>query len=215
MCNEAYRRTQLGQVAQDWGETRIPLVFPEGVPNFPPLDGFRITDRVEIIRAVAGAPADAPAAEMVTRRWSWPGPGGRPVYNFRSDGRRIGDGRAGGASGGRCLIPVDGFFEFTDPPPPPEDAPRPAKRARKSKWAFTLVGRPWFCIAGVWRADPDVGEAFAMLTCPPGPDVAPYHSRQVVVILPEDFARWLSGAAASAELCRPLPAGSLAATQVR
>ena len=54
-----------------------------------------------------------------------------------------------------------------------------------------------------------------MLTCPPGPDVAPYHSRQVVVILPEDFARWLSGAAASAELCRPLPAGSLAATQVR
>ncbi len=210
MCNEAYRRTQLGEVAQDWGETRIPLVFPEGMPNFPPLDGFRITDRVEIIRRAEG---EALAAAMVTRRWSWPAPNKRPVYNFRSDGRRIGDGDGRMPNGGRCLIPVDGFFEFTDPPAPAEGAPK--KKPPKSKWAFTMVGRAWFAIAGVWRTDPVVGEAWAMLTCPPGPDVAPYHDRQVVVLGPADWAPWLSGEAPTADLCRPAPAGTLQVTQVR
>lgn len=206
MCNEAYRRTQLGQVAEEWREVRIPLRFPEGAPNFAPLDGFRITDRVEIVR---GGTADgAPVAEMVTRRWSWPAPNGRPVYNFRSDGRRIGD----GDGTGRCLIPVEGFFEFTDAPA----ADPPARRKPpKSKWAFTVAGLDWFCIAGVWRNDPQVGEAWAMLTCPPGKDIAPYHDRQVVVLTPTDYARWLTGEASSAELCRPLAPGTLRVAQVR
>lgn len=202
MCNEAYRRRQIGEIAQDWGQTGLPLRFPEGKPNFAPLDSIRITDRVEIIRAAADAHA---AAEMVTRRWSWPGSHGKPVYNFRSDGRTL----TNGAGHGRCLIPVDGFFEFTAPPP---DAP---KKTPKSKFAFTVAGLDWFCIAGLWRTTPDVGEAWTMLTCPPGPDIAPYHSRQVVVLTPPNYARWLTGQAPAADLCRPLPAGTLAVEQVR
>lgn len=204
MCNEAYRRTQIGQLREDWSQLRIPLRFPEGMPNFAPLDGFRITDRVEIIRPSAEAPGEA---EMVTRRWSWPAPNGRPVYNFRSDGRSI-------APQSRCLIPVDGFFEFTDPPPPPEGAPAP-KRRLKSKWAFSLKGAEWFAIAGIWRAGGAGEEAWAMLTCPPGPDIAPYHDRQVVVFDLADCARWLDPAVPSADLCRPLPAGRLNAVQIR
>lgn len=199
MCNEAYRRAQIGQLRDDWGQTRISLRFPEGVPNFAALDSIRITDRVEIIRPARDDPREA---EMVTRRWSWPGQGGRPVYNFRSDGRDI-------RQPTRCLIPVDGFFEFTDVVP---DAPR---RTPKSKRAFTLKGHDWFCIAGIWRDDPKAGEAWSMLTCPPGPDIAPYHNRQVVVLGLDDCARWLDPATPSAELCRPLPAGSLDVAQVR
>lgn len=202
MCNEAYRRSQIGQVAQDWGQTRLPLRFPEGIPNFAPLDRIRITDRVEIIRRAADTPDEA---EMVTRRWSWPAPSGKPVYNFRSDGRTI-------APAQRCLIPVDGFFEFTDPPP----TDRPAgKRPPKRKWEFTLAGADWFAIAGIWRATADVGEAWSMLTCPPGPDMAPYHDRQVVVLSLADCARWLDPTVPAAALCAPLPAGSLAVRQVR
>ena len=208
MCNEAYRRRQIGEIASDWAETRVPLRFPEGLPNLPAQESVRITDRTPIIRAAADG-----AAEMVVRRWRWPmthqGTGaGKPVYNFRSDGRTI-------AGPSRCLIPVDGFYEFTDPPPSPPDAPKPKGKPPKSKWAFTLNGHSWFAIAGIWRADAGVGEAWAMLTCPPGPDIASYHSRQVVVIRPDDYARWLDPAVPSAELCRPLPAGSLLATQVR
>lgn len=190
MCNEAARRIAIDELRTDWGETRIPLAFPEGVPNMAPLDGFRITDPTIIIRGVDNA---ADQAECVTRRWSWPGAGGRPVYNYRSDGRDF--------TRGRCLIPVDAFYEFTVPADP--------KAKRKDKWAFRLADQRWFCIAGLWRRDAQVGEAFTMLTCEPGPDIAPYHQRQVVVLGRDRWAAWLDPSVPAAELCRPLPAGSL------
>ena len=196
MCNEAARRIALGELRTDWDETRIPLVFPEGVPNMAPLDSFRITDPTIIIRGVDGR---ADEAECVTRRWSWPGAGGRPVYNFRSDGRDL--------RSGRCLIPVDSFFEFTKPADP--------KAKRKDKWAFRLVGHDWFCIAGLWRKDASVGEAFTMLTCEPGPDIAPVHDRQVCVLQPEDWAAWLFLTKPEEELLRSLPAGTLVVEVVR
>jgi putative SOS response-associated peptidase YedK len=104
MCNEAARRIALGEIRDDFAELRIPLRFPEGLPNLPATDSIRITDRTLIVRA------GAEGAEAVQRRWSWPGPGGRPVYNYRSDGRTL--------TQGRCLLPVDGFYEFTAPEPP-------------------------------------------------------------------------------------------------
>ena len=195
MCNEQRRRIALGQIREDWSQTRIPLRFPEGLPNLAPLDSIRITDPNAIIRASG---EEAGAAELVVRRWSWPGPGGKPVYNYRADGRDF--------PRGRCLIVADGFYEFIAPADP-------AKK-RKDKWLFTLTGEPWFCIAGLWRADRQVGEAYTMLTCPPGPDVAPYHNRQVVVLGRDDWGRWLDPAVPAAELARPLPAGSLAVEQV-
>jgi putative SOS response-associated peptidase YedK len=97
----------------------------------------------------ARAIEDEPNADdLVQRRWSWPSQHGKPVYNFRSEGREF--------ISGRCLIITDGFYEFTDS----EDK----KKKRKDKWLFTKKGEPWFCIAGLWRADKDVGEAFTMLT---------------------------------------------------
>lgn len=196
MCNEAARRISIGELRNDWGQTRIPLVFPEGVPNMAPLEGFRITDPTIILRGVAGDPAQA---ECVTRRWSWPGPAGKPVYNYRSDGRNF--------PRGRCLIPVDAFYEFTKPADP--------KAKRKDKWAFRLVDHDWFCIAGLWKIDPAVGEAFTMLTCEPGADVAPYHSRQVVVLGRDQWAAWLDPRVPSGELCRPPPAGNLSVAPAR
>lgn len=210
MCNEAYRQHELAKLVAGFARLHVPLTFPEGRPNFAPLDGFKITDRVEIVRPAADQSIDA---EMVTRRWSWPLPTGKPVYNFRSDGRTV-------AHASRCLIPVDGFFEFTDPPALEpglfgDGAPTKGRKPPKSKWAFTLAGHDWFAIAGIWRSDPTVGEAWAMLTCPPGPDIAPYHDRQVVILSPADCARWLDPATPAADLCRPLPPGSLIARQVR
>src|SRR5688572_11604017 len=101
MCNEHRRAVALGQIIDDWSQTRIPLVFPEGAPNLAPLDSIRISDPTAIIRMSDGQPA---AAELVQRRWSWPGPNGRPVFNFRSEGRTF--------DNGRCLIIADGFYEY-------------------------------------------------------------------------------------------------------
>lgn len=49
-----------------------------------------------------------------------------------------------------------------------------------------------------------------MLTCEPGPDVAPYHNRQVVLLSPGDCFEWLNPARLAADFVGPLPGGSLA-----
>ena len=166
------------------------LEFPEGVPNFEPRD-VRISERAPILRAAA----EPGALALVERRWSWPGPTGKPVFNFRGEGRRFDPGE-------RCVVLTDGFYEFT--------APEDLKARRKDRWLFTWPGHDVFGIAGLVREDATVGEAFTLLTCPPGPDIAPYHNRQVVLLDPADCARWLDPASEAAELIRPLPVGSLA-----
>ena len=166
------------------------LEFPEGVPNFEPRD-VRISERAPLLRASS----DPGTLELVERRWSWPAPGGKPVFNFRGEGRRF-------APAERCVVLTDGFYEFTTPEDP--------KAKRKDRWLFTWPGHATFGIAGIVRNDAAVGEAFTLLTCPPGPDIAPYHNRQVVLLSPADCARWLDPATAAEELIGPLPAGSLA-----
>jgi putative SOS response-associated peptidase YedK len=194
MCNDyRLRRLTIERVRQDFGEIRINIRFPEGVPNIQPRDDVRITDLAPLIRMSE----EAGAADLVQRRWSWPGPGGKPVYNFRSEKREF--------TSGRCLIVTDGFYEFTKPNDP--------KKKLKDKWLFTKADEDWFCIAGIFRAT-DVGEAFTMLTTEPGPDVAPYHNRQVVVLDRADWARWLDPACSAKEILKPLPAGSLNVEQV-
>ncbi|HEX8443406.1 MAG TPA: SOS response-associated peptidase family protein [Allosphingosinicella sp.] len=194
MCNEHRRAVALGEIATDFSQLRIPLRFPEGAPNLQALESIRITDPTAIVRAAADEPG---AAELVQRRWSWPGPGGKPVFNYRSDGREF--------TTGRCLIVADGFYEYTDPPAP--DGAR-GKRAKKDRWLFTVRGENWFCIAGLWRSTREVGEACTMLTGEPGPDVAPYHDRQVMVVPRSDWARWLDPAVPAREILKPSPAGT-------
>jgi putative SOS response-associated peptidase YedK len=195
MCNDYKARIELEKLEKAAAAARLRLNYPERRPNLEPRDDIRITDRAPILRAAAGDPG---AAELVQRRWSWPGPGGKPVYNFRSEGRDF--------SSGRCLIVADGFYEFTTHSDP--------KSKRKHKWLFTLQGEEIFAIAGLWRNARDVGEAFTMLTAEPGPDVAPYHSRQIVVLPPADWARWLDPAVPARDLLKPLPAGSLHVEQI-
>ena len=71
-------------------------------------------------------------------------------------------------------------------------------------------------IAGLWReGDGNQPAAFTMLTTDPGPDVAPYHNRQVVVLRPENWSAWIDLSRPEAELLQPLPAGSLSVETVR
>ena len=198
MCNDYRLKVDVEAIRQDFADIQVRIRFPEGIPNMQPRDDIRITDTAPIVRAVTGE-SDA---ELVQRRWSWPGPGGKPVYNFRSDGREF----ANSDGGGRCLILADGFYEFTTHSDP--------KSKRKHKWLFTMKDHDWFCIAGIWRSTPETGEAFTMLTTEPGPDVAPYHSRQIVLLGREDWGRWLDPALAARDVLRPLPAGTLEVEQI-
>jgi putative SOS response-associated peptidase YedK len=186
--------TDPASLFEGFSQTRIKIRFSEGTPNIEAREDIKITDTAPIVRAVDG---ERDTGDLVQRRWSWPGQNRKPVYNFRSDGREF--------ASGRCLIPADGFYEFTDPAD---------KKKRKDKWLFTKTGEPWFCVAGIWRADKDVGEAFTMLTMPPGPDIAPYHDRQIAILNRADWAAWLDVSISAKATLKPLPAGSLAVEQV-
>jgi putative SOS response-associated peptidase YedK len=193
MCNEHRRTVELGKISDAFAQLRIPLRFPEGAPNLAALASIRITDPSAIVRR---SNEEEHAAELVQRRWSWPGPTGKPVFNYRSEGREFGN----STSHGRCLIIADGFYEYTAP----EEGSK-----RKTRWLFTTGDEELFGIAGLWRTHAAVGEACTMLTVEPGPDVAPYHSRQIVIVPRADWGSWLDGSAPAADVLRPSAAGTL------
>jgi putative SOS response-associated peptidase YedK len=166
---------------------QMPMSFPEGVPNLQPRD-VAITDPAPIVRV-------SRSFELVVRKWSWPGPSGKPVYNFRSDGREF--------NSGRILIVADGFYEFTAPADP--------KQKRKDRWLFTSPAGEMIGIAGLIRDVPGIGERFTMLTTEPGSDISPYHTRQVAVLPPAAWQSWLDHSVPALDIIRPAAPGTLRA----
>ena len=120
-----------------------------------------------------------------------------PNFAIGSEGRHF-------ANSNRCIIPASAFFEFT------------GKKYPKAKHRLALRGLPITAIAGIWKeGHGNHPPSFTMLTTAPGPDVIPYHNRQVVVLRPEDWPAWLHLTKTEAELLRPLPQGSLDVATVR
>jgi putative SOS response-associated peptidase YedK len=161
--------------------------------DLPQADDIRINDLGPVMRASANG------IELAPMRFGFPsaGPRGGPVFNFRSEGRRF-------DKSNRCLVPASAFFEFT------------GKKYPKAKHRFTLAGAPFMAIAGLWREGKgNQPPSFTMLTTAPGPDVAPYHDRQLAVLRPEDWAAWIDLRVPEADLLKPLPAGALAVETVR
>lgn len=188
MCNLYTQTKSVEELRHLFASRDMALTFPEGAPNLRPTE-IRISDNAPIVRAGTAGPG---AYELVTRRWSWPGPGGKPVFNFRSEGREFGS--------GRCLIVADGFYEYT--------TPQDSRQKKKDRWLFTAPGEELIGIAGLVRDAPGIGEAFTMLTTEPGPDVARYHGRQVALLAPSAWKPWLDGEP-SRDLIGPVPAGTL------
>lgn len=183
MCNEFRLKLPLDRIADEFSQLDIAVHWASGAPNLEPRDSIRPTDPAPIL---LGSPQ---GAELKQLRWGFAQAKGGPLINFRSDGRRF--------PSGRCLVPADGFYEFTGP------------KAPKSKWLFTATDNDLFCIAGFVR-----DERFTLLTMEPGPDIAPYHNRQIVILPRSQWAQWLDASAPQPDFA-PLPAGSLNVEQIR
>ena len=192
MCNDYGNRVAYSTYVEEFSHLRLPLILPTAAPNLEPRDDIWPTEVAPIIRR------HGEGVELAQLPWGFqPGRAKAPrVINFRSEGRRF--------ASGRCLVPASHFFEFT------------GTKSPKSKWCFTKTGDDWFCFAGLWRpAQRDVPESFTLLTTEPGPDVAPIHNRQVVVLERNDWQAWLDLTRPESEILEPLPQGSLTVVQVR
>ncbi len=186
MCNDYGIDIPFRLFVEAFAELGMPLDVSGGIPNLEPRDEIWPTERAPVIRLGEAGPR----MDMLT--WGLPAP--RPkapaVINMRSEGRRF--------ERGRCLIPASHFYEFT------------GAKSPKTRWRFAKTGEDWFCIAGITGGD---GSAFSMLTVPPGPDVAPIHNRQIVVLERTDWRDWLEGSASSAALLTPSAEGAFTVTQ--
>ena len=84
MCNDYRLEVETSKIFEDFADLKIKIRFSEGTPNIQARQDIKITDTAPIVRTIDG---DRNAGDLVQRRWSWPGPNRKPVYNFRSDGR--------------------------------------------------------------------------------------------------------------------------------
>lgn len=196
MCNDYRLEVDIASIVEDFQNIKIKIKMPEGPPNVPAREDIKMTDMAPIVRSIE-ATGDRNVGELVNRRWSWPGQKGKPVYNFRSEGRDF--------ASHRCLILTDGFYEFTGPAVP--------KQKRLDKWLFTMNDHRWFCMAGIWRRSP-LGEAFTLLTMDAGEDIAPYHHRQIIPLARHSWADWLDPNVPAGEVLKYLAPGSLSVTRV-
>ena len=196
MCNH-FRRKGVGP-EPDWAfsQTRIvwkplPLfAWEEGrIPNEEPgVRDVKISDVAPVITLV-----DDTLVGMM-RKWAWSGRQG-PVFNFRSEGRKFGNSQ-------RVLIPAVSFIEYGKPADP--------KVKLKDQFEFTMKGEDTFFIAGLIQDD-----AFTMLTVEPGADVAPYHSRQIVVLPRGEAVDWLTLSRPEADILQSSPQGTLEVRPLR
>lgn len=96
----------------------------------------------------------------------------------------------------RCLVPADGFFEWTGP-----------KKARRPIWFHNPNGDLLF-FAGLyssWQPEPDVWErTFTIITTEANAVVADIHDRMPVILAPEQAEEWMDARETDTEKLRGL-----------
>ena len=172
--------------------------------GFPPRYNIAPTEPVGIVRnGLSGQ------REFVLVRWglipSWmKDPRGfSTLINARCEGVADKPSFRGALRHRRCLVPADGFYEWT------------GKKGAKIPHLVRLKERGVFAFAGLaehWLgADGSELETMAILTAQANADMAPLHDRMPVILHPDDYERWLDCKPGTAQgvldLLRPLEPG--------
>jgi putative SOS response-associated peptidase YedK len=160
--------------------------------NFPPRYNIAPTDQVPIVRV---DPRDG-ARELVMARWGlipgWMKEKPKvPHINARAETvQKVPLFREAFAKR-RALIPATGFFEWQQRP----DGKQP--------YRFVRADMEPFAFAGLWeftRLDGEDVLSATIIVGEPNPLVAGVHDRMPVMLMPEDYDRWLDPAMTVDEL---------------
>lgn len=107
------------------------------------------------------------------------------IINARSETAPLIYTFAGSFKRRRCLVPANGFYEWS--------------RNDKTKYFFTVDGRPVIYLAGLYKYFKD-GWRFLILTAAANAGIADLHDRMPVIIDKADARSWLSDEAAAIKL---------------
>lgn len=182
-------------------ETRSLFQYIEQ-PEFPPRAYVAPASPIAIVRAEGGERHFALVRWGLVPSWVKEIAPGRPLINARGETVLEKPSFRNAMRRRRCLIPADGFYEWKG------DVP-----GRKQPFHIHRPGHSLFAFAGLWEhwQGPDGSEleSAAIITTEPNAPLAQIHNRMPVIIMPEDFTRWLdhegTDAAAAATLLRPAP----------
>jgi putative SOS response-associated peptidase YedK len=193
MCNEYEQQIAWDSYCAMMQRLAWPVPADQSALDLPPAPSIRISD-------LGSAMVGDEAVRLTRMRFSWEVPNRGPMFNIRSDNPQL-------PKMTRALVPASAFFEFSG-----DKAPKSKHRVTLNPSAYGDA--PFMAIAAAWKpAKGNLPATFAMVTVDPGPDMAPYHARQVAVLPPDAWKRWITEGAH--ELLRPLPGGSLTVKTIR
>lgn len=204
MCGRVYIKSTLAEMVRSFsfadsaGVGALDNSFPRY--NGAPRQVYPIIVQDELIKTTAG---------FVSASWglipSWQkevGSGRPPPINARAETIATNGLFKRPYASKRCLIPIDGFFEWKDIHGTGKDK-QPYAIAMKDGSPFALAG-----IFDLWK-NPETGElvrTFCVVTCEPNELMATIHDRMPVILAARDYERWIGPEADPADLMKPFPA---------
>ncbi len=182
-------------------ETRTLFNYLEE-PDFPPRQYVAPGGPIAIVRADKGERHFALVRWGLVPSWVKEIKPGKPLINARAESVLAKPTFRNAMKRRRCLIPADGFYEWTG------DVP-----GKKQPWFIHRPDDALFAFAGLWEywmgADGSELETAAIITGEPNQTIAKIHNRMPVVIEPQDYGRWLDvenvEALAASSLLKPAP----------
>lgn len=130
-----------------------------------------------------------------------------PTFNARSEDAARKPTYRGPMRYRRCLVPVDGFYEW-----------RKRDRGPKQPHVARMADESPFALAGLWDCWQDELQSFTVLTTEANTLLSKIHDRMPVILDRADYARWLDPGIqdprAVAELLKPRPFEGLTLTAV-
>jgi len=186
------------------------------VPNHPPSWNVAPTQDSLVLRR---NPETGERALSVLRwglvpRWAKDPSGGARLMNARSDGVAEKPSFRDAFRKRRCLVPMDGFYEWMEARPEPREVAGPARgkpRGAKQPYAVSLASGEPMAVAGLWEGwkSAESGEwlrTFSVITTDANARQAVVHHRMPALLARADWPVWLGEAEGDAlALLRPCP----------
>jgi putative SOS response-associated peptidase YedK len=181
MCGRFSSTTQLSFLLERF------RAEPSGVEDHQPR--WNVAPASNILVVVAGDDGARQLRELrwgLVPRWSKDPKSGNRMINMRAETVREKPTWKRTLGSKRCIIPIDGFYEWQDQ----------GKGKRKQPFYITARDGQPLALAGLWATwrDPDSGDELwtcTILTTTANKLMASVHHRMPVILLPESWDAWL------------------------
>lgn len=185
MCGRKFHRAPAAEMASLFGV--------RSMPNFAPNYNLAPTQSAPVLRRHPDG--GHRAVDLLTwglvPSWSRDEKPGYATFNARADTMRtLATYRGAWKGARRCLVLVDGFYEWQKLPNPEK-----LKKEPKQPWAISRADGAVMAMAGLWDSKRLEGDealrTYTVITTDGNDDMAGIHDRMPVILEQDQWAAWL------------------------